>query len=175
MGALTNDYDLLIGDASITFSIDDFPGYNGPFPIKLYAEYIKNLGADTDNIAYSIGPTIGSVSQRNNQIGKQQRGNWELSYRYQELQGDSNYEELTASDNGAFYRSNPINEPAAMSFKPTFFNGLNLRGHAVRLAYAPIDSLVLDLRIWRNEAIHVAAEPERVKGTRVLFDLVWKF
>jgi hypothetical protein len=41
--------------------------------------------------------------------------------------------------------------------------------------YAPIDSLVVDLRIWRNEAINVAAEAERVKGTRVLFDLVWKF
>ncbi len=174
-GVPVNDYQLLIADGSITYNLDRFPLYKGPFPIKLYGEYIHNFGASRDNIAYSFGPSFGSVSQRNSQIGKSQRGNWEISYRYQELQGDANYEELTASDNGAFYRTRPPGEPALTTFRPTFLNGLNLRGHAFRLAYAPFDSLVIDARVWLNEPIKVLSAADRVQGVRVLVDLVWKF
>jgi hypothetical protein len=173
MGTLTNRYQVFVGDVSVTFKVDDLPGYRGSFPITLFGEYIHNFGADADNTGYSFGPTFGSVSPR--KIGPHQNRNWELSYRYQRLEGDYNYEELTASDNGVFYRSNPPNEPAPASFRPVFFNGTNLRGHACRLAFAPLDFLVVDFRIWRNEAIEVAAESERIKGTRFLFDLVWKF
>ena len=104
-----------------------------------------------------------------------QKGNWEVSYRYQELQGDADFEELTASDNGAFYRHRPFGEPATGSFRPTFLNGLNLRGHAVRLAYAPFDSLVIDARVWLNQAVKVAVPGDNPEGVRVLVDFVWKF
>jgi hypothetical protein len=170
-GVLQNDYQLLIADGRLTYNLDSFPLYKGSFPISFNGEYIHNFGASSDNIGYSFGPSFGRVSQ----TGKVQKGNWELSYRYQELQGDANYEELTASDNGAFYRGQPVAEPAAAgapAFRPTFFNGLNLRGHAFRLAYAPTDSLVLDARVWLNETIR---EPDSVEGVRMLFDLVWKF
>jgi hypothetical protein len=172
-GALTNHYHVFAGDLSITIKLDYFPCYSGAFPITLYGEYIKNFGASANNIGYSFGPTFGKVSQRN--IGHAQKGDWELSYRYQHLEGDANYEELTASDNGAFYRSSPVNEPASATFRPTFLNGLNLRGHAFRAAYAPLDSFVVDLRVWRNEAINVASASERIPGIRILFDLVWRF
>ena len=115
------------------------------------------------------------VPGRVTQTGKVQKGNWEISYRYQELQGDANYEELTASDNGAFYRSRPPGEPALTSFRPQFLNGLNLRGHVFRLAYVPFDSLVLDARAWLNEPIKVLSPADKVQGVRVLVDLVWKF
>src|SRR6266496_4602838 len=174
-GVPVNDYQLLIADGRLIYNLDSFPLYNGPFPIKLYGEYIHNFGANRDNIAYSFGPSFGSVSQRNSQIGKNQKGNWEISYRYQELQGDANYEELTASDNGAFYRTRPPGEPALATFRPQFLNGLNLRGHAFRLAYAPYDSLVLDARVWLNEPIKVLSAADKVQGIRVLVDLVWKF
>jgi len=174
-GALTNDYRVFVGDANVTFTVDDFPGYRGAFPIALYAEYIHNFGAGAHNIAYSFGPSLGSVSQRNGNIGKQQQGNWELSYRYQHLEGDANYEEIVGSDNGAFFRSSPPNEPPPAKFTPQLLNGLNLRGHIFRLAYAPLDSFVVDVRVWRNEAIDVARESERIVGTRVIFDMIWKF
>jgi len=170
-GALVNEYELLIADASITYNLDAFPLYKGPFPIKLFGEYIHNFGASQDNIAYSFGPSFGRVPQ----TGKVQKGNWELSYRYQELHGDANYEELTASDNGAFYRSRPIGEQGSGSFRPQFLNGLNLRGHAIRLAYAATDSLVFDARAWLNEAINVPSAADKVEGLRFVFDLIWKF
>ena len=174
-GALVNDYQLLIADGSVTYNLDSFPLYKGPFPIKLYGEYIHNFGASRDNIGYSFGPSFGSVSQRNYAGVANQKGNWEISYRYQELQGDANYEELTASDNGTFYRSRPPGEPALTTFRPQFLNGLNLRGHAFRLAYAPFDSLVIDARVWLNEPIKVLSAADKVQGVRVLVDLVWKF
>ena len=174
-GALLNDYQLLIADGSVTYNLDSFPLYKGPFPIKLYGEYIHNFGARSDNIGYSFGPSFGSVSQRNYAGVTNQKGKWEISYRYQELQGDANYEELTASDNGAFYRSRPPGEPALTTFRPQFLNGLNLRGHAFRLAYAPFDSLVIDARVWLNEPIKVLSAADKAQGVRVLVDLVWKF
>ena len=174
-GVLLNDYRLLIGDGSVTYNLDGAPLYKGRFPIKLYGEYIHNFGASRDNIGYAFGPSFGSVGQRNSQAGRSQRGNWEISYRYQQLQADANYEELTASDNGAFYRNRPVEEPGSGSFRPTFLNGLNMRGHAFRLAYAPVDSLVLDVRVWRNEPIKVGSPRDKVQGVRMLTDLVWRF
>ena len=167
-GVLVNAYQLLIADARLAYNLDSFPLYKGPFPISLNGEYIHNFGASRDNTAYSFGPSFGRVTQ----TGKVLKGNWEISYRYQELQGDANYEELTASDNGAFYRSRPVGEPSSGSFRPTFLNGLNLRGHAFRVAYAPFDSLVIDARVWLNEAIR---EADSVEGIRLLLDFVWKF
>jgi len=174
-GVLTNDYQLLIGDGSVAYIVDNAPLYKGRFPIRLYGEYIHNFGARRDNIGYAFGASFGSVDQRNGQPGKSQRGIWEISYRYQELQADANYEELAASDNGAFYRSRPVGEPGSGSFRPTFLNGLNLRGHGFRLAYAPVDSLVLDIRVWRNEPIKVGSPGDKVRGVRMLTDLVWRF
>ena len=170
-GVPVNDYQLVIADGRLTYNLDSFPLYNGPFPISLNGEYIHNFGASRDNIAYSFGPSFGRVTQ----TGKVSKGNWEISYRYQELQGDANYEELTASDNGAFYRSRPVGEPVppgTSPFRPTFLNGLNLRGHIFRFAYAPFDSFVIDARVWLNETIR---EVDSVQGVRLLVDLVWKF
>jgi hypothetical protein len=169
-GALLNDYQLAIIDASITYHLDGFPLYHGRFPIKLAGEYIHNFGASERNTGFAVGPSFGRVTQ----TGKVLKGNWEISYRYQHGEGDMNYEELTASDNGAFYRSRPVGEPYG-SFRPTFLNGLNLRGHAFRLAYAPFDLLVIDARVWLNEAIEAAKKDDNPEGIRVLVDLVWKF
>src|SRR6266699_769379 len=174
-GVPVNDYQLLIADGSITYNLDRFPLYKGPLPVSLNGEYIRNFGASRDNIGYSFGPSFGSVSQRNYAGATNQKGKWEISYRYQELQGDANYEELTASDNGAFYRTRPPGEPALTTFRSQFLNGLNLRGHAFRLAYAPFDSIVIDARVWLNEPIKVLSAADRVQGVRVLVDLVWKF
>jgi len=177
-GVLQNDYQLLIADGSLTYTLDRAPFYNGPFPITLYGEYIQNFGADRNNTGFSFGPTFGKVSQRNYAGVQNQKGRWEISYRYQELQGDANYEELTASDNGAFYRERPPGEPpagGAPTFRPTFFNGLNLRGHAFRVAYAPYNSLVLDARLWLNEPIEALRPSDKVQGVRFLFDTIWKF
>ena len=169
-GALVNNYNLIIADASVTFNVAGVEFYHGPLPIKLAAEYIQNSGAKDNNIAYAFGPSFGRVSQ----TGKGRPGDWEISYRYQELQGDSNYEELTASDNGVFYRSRPVGEPGTGMFRPAFFNGLNLRGHAFRMAYAATDALVIDARLWINTPIRTATAADKVQGTRFIFDFVWK-
>jgi hypothetical protein len=169
-GVLVNDYNLVIADASITFGVDNFLSYDGPLPIKLVAEYIHNFGASDNNSAFSFGTSFGKVAQ----TGKVRKGDWEVSYRFQELQGDSNYEELTASDNGVFYRSRPVAEPGTGAFRPTFLNGLNLRGHAFRIAYVPADFLVLDARLWLNRPIRASAQSEKMQGARLLLDFVWR-
>lgn len=174
-GALVNDYQLFIADGTATWNLESFPLYKGTFPISITGEYIHNYGASSRNIGYSFGPSFGRVSQRNAAGIKSQKGKWEISYRYQSLEGDANYEELTASDNGAFYRDRPPGEPGNYSFRPTFLNGLNLRGHAFRIAYAPLDSIVIDARVWLNRAIDVSVPGGNPQGIRVLVDLVWKF
>jgi len=89
-------------------------------PRQLEWEYIHNFGAGRDNIAYSFGRPSAASARGTARLEKNQKGNWEISYRYQELQGDANYEELTASDNGTFYRGRPPGEPALTIFRPSF-------------------------------------------------------
>jgi hypothetical protein len=163
--ALVNRYRLLIVDGTITHTLDRFPGYEGPFPIGFSGEYIRNYGAREGDRAYALGPTIGKAGKR---------GNWALSYRYQVLGKDANYEELTASDNGAFYRERPVGEPASLRV-PAFLNGTNTRGHVLRLFYSPADSLTISLNSWLNKAIDASPPGDNVRGLRVLLDFLWKF
>src|SRR5262249_48305823 len=60
-GVLVNDYQLLIVDGNVTYTLDSFPLYNGPFPISLNGEYIHNFGASSENFGYSFGPSFGRV------------------------------------------------------------------------------------------------------------------
>src|SRR6266540_2100767 len=161
-GALVNKYHLAIADAGLTYNLDRFPLYQGRFPIKVSGEYIHNFGADDSNIAYAFGPTFGRSGKK---------GNWEVSYRYQELQADANYEELTASDYGAFYRGRPAGEPATLRV-PTFLNGTNIRGHIFKLSYSPFDSLTIYGNVWLTEAINEVPRDDPIKGVRVIIDAV---
>jgi hypothetical protein len=43
------------------------------------------------------------------------------------------------------------------------------------LADGPFDSLVIDARVWLNEAIKEVPAGDKVEGVRLLLDAVWKF
>ncbi|MGD0744591.1 MAG: putative porin, partial [Verrucomicrobiota bacterium] len=49
---LAYNYNPIIGDFSVTYTLDSFPLYRGKFPVKLAAEFMDNPGAPSNNEGY---------------------------------------------------------------------------------------------------------------------------
>lgn len=73
-GNYKNDFKIANGFGKIIFRIHD------NFPLTLSADYIYNLGASKDNIAYNFGVKIGSIKEA---------GNFMLGYNYKHLEKDA--------------------------------------------------------------------------------------
>ena len=58
-GVLQYNYNPIIADASVTYTLDSFPLYNCAFPIKLAGEFMNNLGAGQNNNGYWAGIIFG--------------------------------------------------------------------------------------------------------------------
>lgn len=151
-GVLVNDYNLVIADAAVVYNLDNFPFYEGLFPIELGGEYIHNLGASRKNRAFGFGPTFGKAGKK---------GTWEFSVKYKELQADSVYEETVDSDYGGFY--------------PAYGSGTNVRGPVYRLSYSPRDFLTFSAMYAHTELIDEAAPGAKSDGSRLIVDAVFKF
>ncbi|MBL9170866.1 MAG: putative porin [Verrucomicrobiales bacterium] len=161
-GAPTYGFNPIVVDAAITYSLSEFPGYAGKFPIKLAADYLHNPSADTDEDGYSVGLTFGKSGKRKT---------WEVSYRWRELQANAWFEELVDSDTGAFYRSAFPGSGRGSGYQA----GTNVRGHVLRAAYSPFDSFTLGVNYFMMEAIR-----ENPVGTgssigRLQVDAILKF
>src|SRR5262245_1369188 len=52
-GALVNHFNPIVVDGSVTYFVNTFPLYHGPFPINLAAEYMRNPAADSQNYGYN--------------------------------------------------------------------------------------------------------------------------
>ncbi len=121
-GVLDHNMNPVVADAAATYTLESFPMYNAPFPIRLAGEFMQNPAAPSDqNTGWAVGVTFGKAGKK---------GLWEVGYRYKHLEADAWYEEVVDSDFGAFnggaYRS-----------------GTNLKGHIVRASYSPYDFLTL--------------------------------
>jgi hypothetical protein len=163
---LDNTFTTLVLDAGVTYTLDSFPMYNAPFPIRVGGEYAKNLVADERNEAYALGITFGKSGKK---------GLWDLSYKYKEMQGDFWYEELVDSDFGGFYQT-PSKFATGTGYKP----GTNLRGHVIKAQYSVFDSFTLGATVYIANVIDTvpggtipASYDSEV--TRVQVDAVWKF
>jgi len=164
-GALVYNYNPVVADAALTYTLPEFPLYHAPFPIRLGGDYIHNPAASDRNQAFSVGVTFGKSGKR---------GLWDLSYRYKYLEADAWYEELVDSDFGAFYTA-----PAEGMGFSGYAAGTNVKGHIARATYSPFDSVTLSLTGFLTELIDVPAVDPGVDDdsqiVRVQMDAQFKF
>ncbi len=159
-GVLANAFKPWIADAAFTYTLDSFPRYNAPFPIRLAAEYMNNPGADEHNEAYAFGITFGKSGKK---------GLWDLSYRWKHLQADSWYEEVVDSDFGG------LRPPSGTPARSAYQSGTNVEGHVIKANYSVFDSLTIGMTYFLGELIaNVPAGYDESVG-RLQVDAVWKF
>lgn len=162
VGLLTANYNPIVADAALTFTLDKGPMYSVAFPIKVAVDFIHNPGADDENTGYSAGVTFGKAGKR---------GLWELSYRYKHLEGDAWYEELVDSDFGAMYAGASLRSTGATGYAA----GTNVKGHILKAGYSPWDSLTLNATAFFTELIEESPIGADSDVIRVQLDALWKF
>jgi hypothetical protein len=161
-GNLLNNFNPIVVDGSVTYTLDKFWHYNAAFPIRLAGEYMNNLAASDQNSAYSFGLTLGKSGKR---------GLWDLSYRYKYLEGDSWYEELTDSDFGAYYQAASVRTGGGTGY----ISGTNVKGHVLKATYSPFDSLTLGITAFFTDLIEKSPAASSAATTRIQMDAQWKF
>lgn len=159
-GALVNNYNPWVADASVVYTLESFPMYAGAFPIRVGGDYAQNPGADLKNSAYSVGITFGKSGKR---------GTWDLGYRYKYLESDFWWEELVDSDSGTYYSTAPLG--GRRGYQP----GTNIRGHVVRAMYSPFDSLTVGFTYFLLDAIEASPLDSGSTIGRLQVDAVFKF
>jgi hypothetical protein len=138
-GVPTSSFNPIATDASVTYTLESFPYYPGAFPIKVGGEYINNTAASVNPAgtlgagkkrgeAYTVGMTLGKSGKK---------GTWDLTYKWKNLEANYWFEEVVDSDHGAWYTAAPAGGAAG------YQAGTNIRGHYMRAAYSPYDSLTL--------------------------------
>jgi hypothetical protein len=93
------------------------------------------------------------------------KGTWEIAYRYEHLEGDAWWEELTDSDYGAYNYS-----PSGQAGYKT---GTNVKGHIIKGTYALYDSLSFTIKYWMTEQI--VETGGKTGANRLQVDMSWKF
>lgn len=169
-GSPAYDFHPVVGDASLTYSLDSFPLYKAPFPIRVFGEYLHNGGAPSgaDNYGYSAGVVFGKAGKK---------GAWDLSYTYTWLGANAWWEELPDSNFGAYWKT----APAYSGKSADYYSGTNVKGHTVRLAYSPYNFLTLSIKWFYTDLIsteNMADQPPAEGGTsmrRLEVDAVLKF
>ena len=167
----TTGFDTLVVDAGVTYTLSEMKFHTGPFPVRVFGEYLHNGAAESRNAGYQAGVQFGKAGKRKT---------WELTYRYKVLEGDVWYEELTDSDFGAYYPAKPAASSVARTAGIGYGSGTNVRGHVVRFAYSPYDSLTLYATVFLTELVdQELVIPAGASGstdmTRLQVDAVWKF
>ena len=141
--ALKYDFNPVIGTASFTYKLDNFPGYDGPFPIRPMGELMANPGAPKNNIGYRAGLYLGKAGKK---------GNWEVGYRYQRLEADAWLDALTDDDNTAFFaKGSP--QMVGTGKAEGIFGGTNVKGHWIGATYSFTDFLNASTWFYLNDTI----------------------
>ncbi len=169
-GYPTFHFNPIVGDASLTYTLDSFPCYQGPFPVKLLGEYLNNPATSTKNEAFMGGVVFGKAGKKHT---------WELSYQYRYLGANSWYEELPDDDFGAFYGAEQPNAGFMnATTNPTgagFGGGTNVRGHVAKATYSLTDSLAFIVTYYNAILINELPAGSKSGTSHLLVDLVWKF
>ncbi len=165
-GVLAYHFNPFIVDGSATYNLDHAPLYDGPFPVKVAAEYVNNPGAPCgkDNYAWSAGVQLGKSGKKNT---------WEVSYTYKWLGANAAWEELVDSDFGAYYAG--ANAPANSGFNAGYGSGTNVKGHVFKLAYSPKDALTLSFKWFLSDLIVAYPAHSESGMNRMQIDAMWKF
>jgi hypothetical protein len=164
-GAPAYNFNPIIADASLTYSLESFPAYIGPFPIKFGGEYMHNPAAPDRNDAFAAGVTFGKAGKK---------GLWELSYQYRYIGADSWYEEFPDDDFGAFYKMQQPNAGFS-GVGGGYGGGTNVRGHVAKATYSPFDSLSIGLIYYVGELISPSSRGAESEASHLMVDAVWKY
>ena len=163
-GFLKYAYTPIIGTASATYKLVSFPGYSGAFPIKVAGEVMNNPSAPGNNNGYRVGLTLGKAGARRQ---------WEISYRYQELQPDAWFDALVDDDNGAYYAvGNP--QLTGTGKASGWFGGTNVKGNLVQATYMFTDFLNFTFTYFWNDLV-INAPGHSSSASHLMADLNWKF
>jgi hypothetical protein len=159
--SLVYNFNPVVADASLTYTLDSFPFYSGAFPIRAFCDYMNNPGAPSDrNTGWSAGVTFGKSGKK---------GLWDITYRYKHLESDAWYEEMVDSDTGAFYPEAPVGGAAG------YGAGTNLKGHVLKATYSPFDSLTLGATFFLLDLINNPSPSFSSQAKRLQVDAIWKF
>ena len=162
-GSLVNAYAPVVVDASVTYTFDSVPFYNGPFPVKFASEYVNNVAINRNNNGYWVGITLGKSGTRKT---------WDLTYRYEYLQADAWYDQMVDDDFGVYYK-NPFASGAS-----GYFGGTNVKGHLVKLTYSFTDAMSFSFSAFANTMVNAAITGTKQPTTetlRIFADVMWKF
>jgi len=176
-GALTSSFNPIVVDGSLTYTKESFPMYPGAFPIKFMVDYVNNLSVSQTPAgtflgvgkkrgeAYSVGMTLGKSGKK---------GTWDLTYKWKNLESNYWFEEVVDSDHGGWYQTSPF--AAAPSTAGTGYGaGTNLRGHYMRAAYSPYDSLTLSVNYYLFNLIDKPIGALSSTAGRIQVDAAFKF
>ena len=179
VGAPESGFGTLAFNASVTYTRESMPFYNGPFPIRPFAEYMENLDAAEEAHGIQAGIVFGKAGKR---------GTWEASYRFKYEEGNVWYEALTDSDFGGFYQANPLvlntGGPAPASSlgglpvqnrQVGYLQGTNVKGHVMKFAYSPYDFLTLSATLYSTTLIRPDPLGSSSHVNRLLVDAMWRF
>jgi hypothetical protein len=163
-GAPQYSFNPIVADLALTYNVDRVPLYPGLFPIKVGGDYMYNPAAPStvDNHGYSAGITFGKAGKK---------GTWEVAYTYKWLGSDAWWEEMVDSDFGAFYAGTLPNSGLGAGYG----SGTNVKGHIIRVAYAPYDSILLSGKVFFTELINPFPAGTESAMTRLQVDANWKF
>lgn len=159
------NFNPIVIDGSITYTLSSFPLYEGAFPIRIAGDYMNNPGApSSQNSAYSAGITLGRSGRRRT---------WEAIYRYRYLESDAWFEEMVDADWGSFYGVPPAS--SGFGFLPIYGAGTNVRGHLIRLNYSILNSFTVRVSYFLTEAIDNPTPAFRTGSRRFMVDAFWQF
>ncbi len=164
LGNLEYDFNPLVGDLFLTYTLESFPLFTGAFPIRVGGEVIYNSAAPSsaDNYGYTVGVVFGKSGKK---------GTWDLTYQYRWLGANAWYEELPESDFGALYQSALPNSGLPSGYG----SGTNVKGHIVKLSYSPYDPLTLTTYWYYTGLINPVPTGSDSAMNRIQVDAVWKF
>ncbi len=159
-GVLQGRFNDFYVDGGVTWKASDIPFYQGQFPITVSGDYLHNVTQTRDNIGYSAGLQLGKAGKK---------GQWEVNYRWTDLQANAWYEELAESDFGAFYAAAPTGGVAG------YRSGTNVRGHWVKGTYAFNDAINFSVAYFLTELSHPSPGASDSAAGRLFVEAVWKF
>ena len=157
------DFNPVVVNAGVTYTLDRFPLYPGKFPIKLAGEYMINPaapgsggiagGEPNGNQGYNAGLTFGHAVKK---------GTWDISYRYQALDANAWYAQIVDDDNA--------------DYSSGFAGGTHIKGHLFTADYALADALLFSFHCYLNSMIgNVNPGNSNSDAIHVMADLMWKF
>lgn len=161
-GVLAYNYNPIVADASLTYTFEKAPLYNGSFPVRLAGDFIYNPATSDRNRGYSLGVTFGKSGKR---------GTWDVGYRWKYLEGDAWFEEVVDSDFGAYYGVTQPNSGGGTGY----FAGTNIKGHVVKVSYSPYNALTLSATWFKTKLVDEPSGGEDSDMNRVQVDALIKF